>query len=179
MTRSRKKKREKKTRKNVYIKENQIAYILEKCGGDGNFSPFLSNIIDLYISLSDAMILQELNEENIEKLKQEILDENSRKSMAERKVMEYKEIFEELTKFGRFLTPNLKNIGSTSLRLVEFFLQFDYNKLDENKILVLEKLVKFNNIIEDLKIDYGNKIVEFSGNYPYSLLWYVKIFVLI
>ena len=178
LTRGRKKKKEKKDRKNVYLKEKQIAYILKRCGENGNFSSYLSKIIDLYISLSDALIVQELTPETIEDLKNEILDEYNRKTYSEKKVMEYKEIYEDLTRYGRYIIPNLKKFGSTSLRVMEFFLKFDYDELNKNKIDILEKLVKYNNILDEINIDYREKIVELKGNYPYSLIWYAKFFIL-
>lgn len=167
----------KKIAKNVYLKEAQIKYIMQKCGGEGNFSPFLSQVIDLYIALSDTRILKKLDQESINLLVAEINEDYVRKTYIKSKVLEYPEIFEQMAKNSRYLIPNVDTLVELFIPIMEHFQFLEYDKMRVEDFDNLKKIIRQNNLFDDFDLQStpDSVIITIKGKNPYSLLWYSKI----
>ena len=181
LPRSKINKKEKKERKNVYIKESQIKYILQKCGGDGNFSPYLSKMIDLSIALLKDQIVQELTDKEINSfIKSQLLDRQTQQ-LKERKVLEYEAVFEQMADKLKYFVPDIEKAIELRIPLMEHYSLFDINKIKPRQLELLARIVRANNIVDSFDYAVTSKdlaVLEISGKNPASLEWYSKILLL-
>ncbi|NHI94585.1 MAG: hypothetical protein EAX96_18990 [Candidatus Lokiarchaeota archaeon] len=174
-------KKEKKERKNVYIKESQIQYILKKCGGDGNFSPYLSKMIDLSMALIEDEILKDLTDEEIKKfVASELLDKRTQQ-LRLNKVLEYGAVFEQMADHLRYFVPDIEKAIELRIPLLEQYSMFDIKSIRPRQLELFARMVRENNIVEKFDYIIGEKdlaVLTLSGKNPASLEWYSKILLL-
>lgn len=170
----------KKIAKNVYLKESQVKYLMKKCDGEGNFSPFLSKVIDLYIGLSESRILKNLDQESIDRLIAEINEDYVRKTYIKNKVLEYPEIFEQMARNSRYFIPNVDSLVELFIPIMEHFQFLEYDKMRGEDFDGLKKIIKQNNLFDefDLITKPDQALMTLKGKNPYSLFWYAKILCL-
>lgn len=174
----------KKSQKNVNLEREQIKYLernfladTSKDGIDHNFSTISRQIYRLAISLHQHKIVKDFSETEIESLLSTVLDEPMRAVLATQKVMEYKDIFEEVAKLERYFIPHPSKLPTTISKTGDIFTLYDAKDFKTNPTYsrMLKKVPPMSGMIEALDVDVAEKWIEFRGSYPYSLLWYAKI----
>ena len=172
-----KKERPKITR-NVSLESKQLNFLLKKSGGDGKLSEHLRLVIDLYRMMTRLGIIKDLTKENIEKLTDELKDGISRELERDAKVMEYKEIFEEMCKTCRYLLLDIKTFPNTLKTAIGMFGDISFtNQLTPEIVQRIKNKIKLTNIVTDFDIISNDSAPNFTlkGEFPYSLYWYAKL----
>jgi len=178
MPQERHRRKVKKTAKNVYLKEKHIKHIMEKCGGARKFSSYLSKIIDLYRVLLEEKIINELTDESINNFKKDILDEYTRKALSKMKVLEYKEVFEELVKYSSHFIPKIDAFPNILIHWGDLFSEVNLESITKNPPEteeILRKIPQASNMVTSCEMNSKELYVQFTGDMPFTLLWYTKI----
>ncbi len=165
----------KKVTKNINIELSQEAYLKNKFGKDVNFSDLIRKILKLGITLLELSIINDFEESSISGLFSDLSEETIRTVVRKDKVLEYKEFFELLTQKSLYLIPKIESFPSVLMNIGDIFSNIGFTKIDKKTKLRLSKIVKGNNIIDEVNVT--SEYFEFSGSYPYSLIWYAKIVV--
>ncbi|TFF85690.1 MAG: hypothetical protein EU551_03485 [Promethearchaeota archaeon] len=178
---SRKIKKVKKTPKHINIESRQENYIKKRFGKEVNFSEIIRKMIKLCITLLDKEIITDIEDETIDKLTANLYNIDMQEKMEKIKVLEYKEVFEDLSKWGRYYLADLSKFPKTLFTLIDFFLQLDY---DENKYRpeywnLVKKIASNSKMIDTIEVfrrptDEYDLYLYITGENPNTFLWYIK-----
>lgn len=169
-------KRKRKVQKNINFESDQIIYLTRTFGTDINISELFRQIVKLVITLLDNKIISGITDQDIKGLKSAILDEKMRSVTQRDKISEYKDIFEELVRIGRYINLEPSKLPSVLLNIANYYPLYDSKDFIKNPKYeqMLQKIALSSNMIDSVKLNKIDSSLEFTGSYPFSLLWYVK-----
>lgn len=178
-------KRLKKVPRNVNIEDRQWRR-LKKLGLTENFSHNIRKLIELGLMMLDFRIIKDLSDDAIAKIRKEFADEPTRAAVQELKITEYREIFEELAKSNRYEIPEMAKLPNILFRINSILFDYSFKKYKDDPKFhsMLQKIAKYSRMIKDIKTFYENPddkfpILEIIGDFPYTLLHYVKELLLV
>ncbi len=125
----------------------------------------------------EQKIIPDFSEESLDLLKGEMFNKYSR-AMTKEKVLEYKEIFEELAKIARYYIPDVSTFPKILILMSDVFSELTYSNLVSKPKYreILTGIVEHSRMMSSVELSTGDEIYfDLTGENPYSLLWYSKI----
>ncbi len=172
--------RKKKITKNINIEYSQELKLKRIFGNDINFSEIFRQLARLGITLLHHRIIRDLSDESIETLRNDIIEEQVRGTSA-KKVREYPEIFEELAKLGRYFVPDISRFPKILLNFGNAFSELNFEAMLKDPTIVerVKKFPIYSQMVDSVELNLkGDIFFQFTGNSPFTLLWYAKIVAL-